>query len=549
MRCRVRAAADGPARIDVFDDIGAGGWFSEGLTAKGFADELGGVTGPLDVHINSGGGDVADGIAIMNAISNYPGRKRTVVDGLAASIASVILQAGDERIVEPGSMVMIHDPLTLTAGNAADFRKAADTLDKHGDNLASVYARRAGGTPQQWRDVMQGEQWYTADEAVDAGLADRVGSSSAALPEGLDVAALYEVPGRVMARLRSMPRAAAPDSGDGGGEGPPCPTCKGKGKIRGGNVTCPDCQGNGVEQDGDDGGAQDRGDGPRAGMAPGKCRTCKGAGRLPHPVRGEEGPPCPSCETTGTYPPPSGGQDDGAQDRARDEIGKPYEPLPYSREAWEDTQCPSCKKFSDQDGRYCGQCGLLLVGRTDVQQLPRPGGGASPGPASPGPAAPGPAAPGALTEARVREILREEVRAAAARVPVTAAGVDSSPWDASKAWAAGSASDDPEAFFKAICAGEKTTGEPDTQGHWALPYKYSPSSAVNAAAVRACLSRLDSTQDLKDPAAVKAKIHSLMRQVNPDWEPEDSNGRTIFAAGAAERFRAAMPALSGRSQV
>src|SRR5262249_2041724 len=152
-----------------------------------------------------GGGDVADGIAIKNAISAYPGRKRTVVDGLAASIASVIAQAGDERIVEPGAMLMIHDPLTWTEGNAADFPKVGDTLDRHGDNLAAIYAAKAGGTPEQWRQTMQAEAWYTADEAVSAGLADRVGSAAASLPPSLDVEQLAaRAPGRVMAALRSM---------------------------------------------------------------------------------------------------------------------------------------------------------------------------------------------------------------------------------------------------------------------------------------------------------------------------------------------------------
>ena len=113
-------------------------------------------------------------------------------------------------------------------------------------------------------------------------------------------------------------------------------------------------------------------------------------------------------------------------------------------------------------------------------------------------------------------------------------------WDASKAWAAGSASDDPEAFFRGICAGEKTTGEPDTQAHWALPYRYSPDSAPNAAAVRNCLARLDQTQDLKDPDGAKKKLEALMKQVNPDYEPEDRTTAGISGRFDPERYKAAL---------
>jgi ATP-dependent protease ClpP protease subunit len=284
MRARIRNDGAGPARVDIYDDIGAGGWFSEGYTPASFAAAIKGLSGPLDIHINSGGGDVADGIAIKNAISAYPGRKRTVVDGLAASIASVIAQAGDERIVEPGAMVMIHDPLTWTEGNADDLRKVADTLDKHGDNLAQQYAARAGGTPEQWRQMMRAEAWYTADEAVTAGLADRVGSASASLPQGVDVEQLAaRAPGRIMAALRALPKVRAADAGD-DDDGQPCKTCGGSGRLKhpgtGKNsVKCPGCGGSGTyspddpdEPGGDDepegepdSGMQDRGRGPRAG--------------------------------------------------------------------------------------------------------------------------------------------------------------------------------------------------------------------------------------------------------------------------------------------
>lgn len=209
LKARISAQA-GVTRVDVYDDIGEGGWFSEGLTAKSFTNQLASVTGPLEVHINSGGGDVWDGISIKNAIESHKGPVTTVVDGIAASIASVIAQAGTERVMMPGSMMMIHEAFTVAAGNAAELAKTSATLDEVSANLAGLYARSAGGTAEDWRAAMKEETWYTAEQAVEAGLADRVGDGDAMLPAGLDVAAFAEVPGRIAAQLRTLPRAAAP---------------------------------------------------------------------------------------------------------------------------------------------------------------------------------------------------------------------------------------------------------------------------------------------------------------------------------------------------
>lgn len=211
--CRIRAQDDGPTRVDVYDDIGGpGGQWAEmfgGVCARDFAAQLAPVTGALEVHINSAGGEVFDGIAIAQAVRSHAGPVTTVVDGIAASIASVIAQAGEIRVMAPGSMMMIHDALSGCCGNEAEMQKMAGTLGKVSDNLAGIYADRAGGTAAQWREAMRAETWYTAEEAVAAGLADRTGDGPAQLPAGLDVAALTRVPGRIAAALRSMPRDGA----------------------------------------------------------------------------------------------------------------------------------------------------------------------------------------------------------------------------------------------------------------------------------------------------------------------------------------------------
>jgi hypothetical protein len=100
------------------------------------------------------------------------------------------------------------------------------------------------------------------------------------------------------------------------------------------------------------------------------------------------------------------------------------------------------------------------------------------------------------------------------------ADVDSSPWDASKAWHNGSEADDPAAFYKAICAGRRA-GDPDTQDAWALPYKYTPSSSPNAAGVRNALARISSTQGLTNKDEAQSLLEGLMKKINPDYDPGD----------------------------
>ncbi|MDT0377236.1 Clp protease ClpP [Streptomyces sp. DSM 42041] len=157
------------AEVLLYDEIG--GWF--GTSADDFVRELRDLTARnLSVRLNSPGGSVFEGIALANAIRAYPGTVTVYVDGLAASIASVIALAGDRLIMRPQSQLMIHDASGLTYGNAEEMREMAALLDRQSDNIAEAYADRAGGTVQAWRDRMRAETWYSAREAVAAGLAD-----------------------------------------------------------------------------------------------------------------------------------------------------------------------------------------------------------------------------------------------------------------------------------------------------------------------------------------------------------------------------------------
>jgi ATP-dependent protease ClpP protease subunit len=125
-----------------------------------------------------------------------------------------------------------------------------------------------------------------------------------------------------------------------------------------------------------------------------------------------------------------------------------------------------------------------------------------------------------------------EKTATAAAGPVlraaTDAEVDNTAWDASKAWHNGTVADDPEAFYRGICAGKKN-GDPDTQNAWALPYKYHPDDPPNAAGVRAALARLSQTQGLINKAEAEATLEAAMKKINPDYKPGDMDTSLLSA--------------------
>jgi ATP-dependent protease ClpP protease subunit len=152
-----------------------GGWF--GLEAREFVKELNDIkTAKIDVHINSPGGSIFDGAAIYTALKSHSAEITAYVDGIAASAASFIAMAADKIIISSAGTMMIHDGAGLTWGNEADHLVTAKLLGKLSNTIANLYARRAGGTAQEWRDAMLMDNgagtWYNAKEAVEAGLAD-----------------------------------------------------------------------------------------------------------------------------------------------------------------------------------------------------------------------------------------------------------------------------------------------------------------------------------------------------------------------------------------
>lgn len=145
------------------------------ITAAETIAKLADMRGDVTVRVNSYGGDSFEGVAVKNALRAHEGQVTVVVDGVAASAASVIAVGGADRLVmRPGAELMIHDAWTFADGNAADLTKVAADLERTSQGMAELYAEKAGGDPDEWRDMMRAETWFSAQEAVDAGLADAV---------------------------------------------------------------------------------------------------------------------------------------------------------------------------------------------------------------------------------------------------------------------------------------------------------------------------------------------------------------------------------------
>ena len=130
-------------------------------------EALNGLTGDLDIYINSGGGSVFSGMSIYNILSRYKGNKIVYVDGLAGSIASVIAMAGDKIVMPKNSFLMIHKPLCMVGGNANDFRKMADTLDTIEQGIINVYATKLkdGANIDDIKSMVNNETWLTGEQA------------------------------------------------------------------------------------------------------------------------------------------------------------------------------------------------------------------------------------------------------------------------------------------------------------------------------------------------------------------------------------------------
>ena len=168
----IKAKANDTAEISIYDEIGF--W---GVSAASFAQDLkdcGNNIKQINLHIHSPGGDVFDGIAIYNLLKNHPANVTVYIDGLAASMASVIAMAGNEVIMPENAMMMIHKPWGIQGGDAEDMRKYADLLDKVENTLIPAYANKTGKTPEELAEMLSAETWLNGKECVEQGFADKL---------------------------------------------------------------------------------------------------------------------------------------------------------------------------------------------------------------------------------------------------------------------------------------------------------------------------------------------------------------------------------------
>ncbi|MDE3955421.1 Clp protease ClpP [Glaesserella parasuis] len=191
----IKAKSKEKAEISIMDEIG--GW---GISAQQFAKDLKnlGDLKHIDLHIHSPGGSVFDGIAIYNLLKNHPASKTVYIDGLAASMASVIAMLGDPVIMPKNAMMMIHKPWGIQGGDAEDMRKYADLLDKIENTLIPAYAEKTGKSPEELAEMLKEETWLTAEECVEQGFADKLAEP---------IKAMASITSQRMKEFKSMPNA------------------------------------------------------------------------------------------------------------------------------------------------------------------------------------------------------------------------------------------------------------------------------------------------------------------------------------------------------
>lgn len=238
------------ADLDIYGDISSCWWDDDAMSASKLSkqlDELGDVS-QINVHINSYGGEVAEGLAIYSALRRHKARVRTTCDGFACSIASVIFMAGDERLMSDASLLMIHNAWTSAWGvNAADLRKLADDMDTITSASKSAYMARVSITEDELTELMDAETWISPADAVDMGFATAIETFESG--DKASQGARDSLMALVMASVEH--RAAAKDTDDN-----PDDTDDGDGDDSGaddGNSDSDDDEGDGDGGDGDGG--------------------------------------------------------------------------------------------------------------------------------------------------------------------------------------------------------------------------------------------------------------------------------------------------------
>lgn len=166
-------SAEGDEHVMVIDGaIGESGWFYDATSAKDVRNALDGITAStVRIKLNSGGGDVFDGIEIYNYLKDLKAKVVVEVTALAASAASLIAMGADEIIMKTGATMMIHEASTWAYGNKSDIQKVLNGLEAVDESIISIYTEKTGLDSKKIRNLMESETWFTAEEAVELGFA------------------------------------------------------------------------------------------------------------------------------------------------------------------------------------------------------------------------------------------------------------------------------------------------------------------------------------------------------------------------------------------
>lgn len=168
----IRALERGDNVITMFEIIGEDWWTGGGVTAKKVASQLRAIAGPVEVQINSPGGDMFEGIAIYNVLREHPHDVTVKVMGMAASAASIIAMAGDTVEIGAASFLMIHNCWVLAMGNRHDMRETAEFLEPFDAAMVDVYAARSGQKAEDIAKWMDAETFMSGSQAIERGFAD-----------------------------------------------------------------------------------------------------------------------------------------------------------------------------------------------------------------------------------------------------------------------------------------------------------------------------------------------------------------------------------------
>lgn len=200
-------------QIGIYGDIDPK-FFSDGTASKEIADQLAAHASAkkINVRINSVGGDVFGGIAIHNALKGHGAPVNVTVEGIAASAASVIAMAGSKVTMAKGSMLMVHNPWTVTRGDAEALRSTADTLDQVRDGLVAIYQTKTGKSADELKAMLAAETWMTAEQAKAHGFADAIEGDKPKAKAAGDVVILNsvtfrraQVPAEMLAAVDALP--------------------------------------------------------------------------------------------------------------------------------------------------------------------------------------------------------------------------------------------------------------------------------------------------------------------------------------------------------